>query len=383
MAKENTKKSAEKLVDISQDAQVKKLYKKKGRALRIVSIILAVIIMLGGAIPIALYFGVGMANYKTLDKVSIDKKVKVGSDDDGNISTSFTDSELLTHPKVLNIMLFGEDNHGKDDFGRSDSMMLLSIDNLSKSIKITSFQRDTYLYIPGYGYDKMTHSYPRGGPSLAIRTLEANFGIKVDRYAAVDFTSFKKVIDTLGGIDIELTADEIEYINYQMYKNNQSSDRYNLKADPGVVHLNGQQALWYARNRGLDRDEDNNEIGLDGDDWDRTSRQRKLIDTVFKSLKKASWDKIIKIATDVGPLITTNLKKDEITGLLTRALTYLDYDMKKYNIPQKGLWSYYDDPEAGSCIQINDMEKSRKKLVKFIFGNALDSNTTSSKTSSN
>ena len=366
MAKNNTRPPREKLVDISQGTQVKKLYKKKGRWVRVISIILVVLLMIGGAVPIALYFGVGMVNYKTLDNISIDKKVKVGGDDDGNISTSFTDSELLTHPKVLNIMLFGEDSHSADSYGRSDSMMLLSIDNLSKSVKITSFQRDTYLYVPGHGYDKMTHSYPIGGPSLAIRTLEANFGIKVDRYIAVDFISFRKVINALGGIDMELTQDEIDYINYQMYKNHQTKQRNLIKDSPGIVHLNGLQALWYSRNRGLDTSEDGNEVGFDGDDWDRTSRQRKLIDTLFKSLKKASWDKIIQIATDVGPLVTTNLKKDEITGLLTRALSYLNYDMKKYNIPQKGLWSYYIDESAGSCIQINDMEKCRKKLVNFV-----------------
>ncbi|MBR1731463.1 MAG: hypothetical protein IJ725_03400, partial [Ruminococcus sp.] len=90
----------------------------------------------------------------------------------------------------------------------------------------------------------------------------------------------------------------------------------------------------------------------------------------FKSMKNASFDKIISIATQVGPYVTTNLKKDEITGLLTRCLTYLQYDMKKYNIPQEGLWSYYD-AEGVSYIQINDIEKCRRNLIKFIFGKSI------------
>lgn len=372
--------NAPKLVDISSGNQVKKVYKKKGRSLRIVSIVLAIVLIIGGAVPIALYVGTGMANFKALDDVSI-KETVAATDGDGNISTSFTDSDLLSDPKILNIMLFGEDKHSKKSFGRSDSMMMLSIDNRSKAIKITSFQRDTYLYIPGHGYDKMTHAYPLGGPSLAIRTVEANFGIKIDRYATVDFDSFKKIIDTLGGIDMKLTEDEIEYINYQMYKNNQTSERYTIKDGAGVVHLNGQEALWYARNRGLSMGEDNNEIGLDGDDWDRTDRQRKLMDTLFKSIKEASFDKIVTIATQVGPYVTTNLKKDEITGLLARCLTYLKYDMKKYNIPQQGLWSYYD-ADGVSYIQINDVEQSRKKFIKFIFGDAIADSFLSSSSSS-
>lgn len=359
--------SADKYVDISSGKQVKKVYSKKGRAVRIVSIVLSLLLIIGGIVPIALYCGLGSANYAALDDVSI-KETVAATDGDGNISTSFTDSELLSDPKILNIMLFGEDKHSKKNFGRSDSMMLLSIDNRSKAIKLTSFQRDTYLYIPGHGYDKMTHAYPLGGPSLAIRTVEANFGIKIDRYATVDFKSFRKIIDILGGIDIKLTADEIEYINYQMYKNNQTTERNTITDDPGVVHLNGTEALWYARNRGLSVGEDGNEIGLAGDDWDRTDRQRKLMDTLFKSIKKASFDKIISIATQVGPYITTNLKKDEITGLLARCLTYLKYDMKKYNIPQDKMWSYYNDADGISYIQINDMEKCRNKLIKFIFG---------------
>ncbi|MCR5652961.1 MAG: LCP family protein [Ruminococcus sp.] len=372
--------NADRYVDISSGNQVKKVYKKKGRSLRIVSIVLSILLIIGGAVPIALYLGVGMANYSALDDVSI-KETVASTDGEGNISTSFTDSDLLSDPKVLNIMLFGEDKHSKKSFGRSDSMIMLSIDNRSKAIKITSFQRDTYLYIPGHGYDKMTHAYPLGGPSLAIRTVEANFGIKIDRYATVDFNSFKKIIDILGGIDMELTDDEIEYINYQMYKNNQTTERYTITDDAGIVHLNGQEALWYARNRGLSTGEDGNEIGLDGDDWDRTDRQRKLMDTLFKSMKNASFDKIISIATQVGPYVTTNLKKDEITGLLTRCLTYLKYDMKKYNIPQKGLWSYYD-ADGVSYIQINDMDKCRKKFIKFVFGDAVaDSFLSSSKAS--
>lgn len=290
------------------------------------------------------------------------------SDNSGDVS-GFTveDGELLQDSKVLNVMLFGEDNHGSDEHGRSDTMIMLSIDNRHKKLKLTSFQRDTYVYIPGHDYDKINSSYTLGGAKLSIQTIEANFGIKVDRYAVVDFDSFKKIIDTLGGVDIELSQDEIDYINYQMYKNKQVDSSKTITDSPGVVHLNGQEALWYARNRGLSKGEDGNEIGIDGDDWDRTSRQRKLLETIFDSMRNADIGQIVSIVSSVGPLITTNLKKDEITALVTRALTYLDYDVEQYYIPEEGLWYYDDNTPSGSVIRISDMEAQRRKFAEFVY----------------
>jgi LCP family protein required for cell wall assembly len=286
------------------------------------------------------------------------------SDVFGNGTSS---NDLLQNSKVLNVMLFGEDNNHGDKYGRTDTMIMLSIDNIHKKIKLTSFQRDTYVYIPGNGYDKINASYTLGGAKLSIQTIEANFGIKIDRYAVVDFESFIKIIDTLGGIDMEVTQDEIDYINYQMYKNDQTDTATTITDAPGNVHLNGQEALWYARDRGLTKGEDDNEIGIDGDDWDRTSRQRKLLETLFDSMKSADLGQIVSIVSSIGPLITTNLKKDEITALVSNALTYLKYDVEQYYVPEEGLWYYDDDTPSGSVIRIADMEKQRIAFAKFIY----------------
>jgi LCP family protein required for cell wall assembly len=252
-------------------------------------------------------------------------------------------------------------------------MILLSVDSVHKKLKLTSFQRDTYVYIPGHGHDKINASYTIGGATLSIQTIEANFGIKIDRYAVVDFSSFIDIIDTLGGVEMNVTADEIEYINYQMYKNKQSNgERHTITDKPGIVKLTGQEALWYARNRGLQKGEDGNEIGLDGDDWDRTSRQRKLLEKMVTDLKDADLGKIISIVNSIGPKITTNLKKDEITGLVSNALSYIKYQVVQNYVPKEGLW-YYNKPGdeswdfAGSCILIADMEAQRVALAEFIY----------------
>ena len=366
MANNNTKSN---FVDISSNTQIRKVYNKKGRLKRILCIVFSVIFLISGSGMIYVYSVLNSLNFKDItddsDTDATNPSVSDGSEDVSGFTVE--EGELLQDSKVLNVMLFGEDNHGEDEHGRRDTMIMLSIDNRHKKLKLTSFQRDTYVYIPDYGYNKINASYTYGGAKLSIQTIEANFGIKIDRYAVVDFDSFIEIIDTLGGIDMELTQDEIDYINYQMYKNNQASTPTTITDAPGTIHLTGQQALWYARNRGLSIGEDGNEIGIDGDDWDRTSRQRKLLETVFESMKGADLAQIVSIVSSIGPLVTTNLKKDEITALVTRSLTYLQYDVEQYYIPEEGLWYYDDNTSAGSVIRIADMEAQRYAFAEFIY----------------
>lgn len=366
MASNNAKNN---LVDISSNTQIRKVYSKKGRVKRILCIVFSIIFLLTGCGLIYVYSVLNSLNFKDITDTPDTQSTSPSGSDTVEDTSGFTvgEGELLQDSKVLNVMLFGEDNHGEDEHGRSDTMIMMSIDNRHKKLKLTSFQRDTYVYIPEYGYNKINASYTYGGAKLSIQTIESNFGIKIDRYAVVDFDSFIEIIDTLGGIDMELTQDEIDYINYQMYKNNQTSNPTTITDAPGTVHLTGQQALWYARNRGLSIGEDGNQIGIDGDDWDRTSRQRKLLETVFESMKGADLAQIVSIVGSVGPLVTTNLKKDEITALVTRSLTYLQYDVEQYYIPEEGLWYYDDNTPAGSVIRIADMEAQRYAFAEFIY----------------
>lgn len=368
------------LVDINSNTQMIKLFNKKGRAHRILCLVFSILFLLGGAGMIYYYSLLDTVNYVADDKANT--KVTIpddATDTDGN--KIIGDSQLLQDSKVLNIMLFGEDNNQGDKYGRTDTMILLSIDSTHKKLKMTSFQRDTYVYIPGNGYNKINASYTLGGAALSIQTIEANFGIKIDRYAVVDFKSFIDIIDTLGGVEIEVTEDEIAYINYQMYKNGQSHGNYTTITDaPGIVKLTGQEALWYARNRGLTKGEDGNEIGLDGDDWDRTSRQRKLLEKMVTDLKGADLGQIISIVNSIGPKITTNLKKDEITALVSHALTYINYKVEQNYVPKEGLWYYDNNTDAGSVIAIADMEAQRRALAEFIYEEKIASTTSDTET---
>ena len=347
-------------------ANKKKKTKSGVVALRIVSGILAAVFLVAG-IGVGL-FGMwfnGLTNYSDGSGGGNSNKPKpVSTDASGNtlpeiegIELEANSGELLNDPYVLNIMLFGTDRYG--DAGLSDTMILLSIDNRHQKIKMTSFLRDTYVSIPGYYPHKLNLSYALGSAPLAIQTIEQNYGVQVDRYATVNFATFQEIVDIMGGVEIELTGAEIDYINAQIWENGQPEY---LNASPGMVTLSGQQALWYARNRGGTYGGQT----FSGDDWDRTDRQRKFMNAVIDQMKDASLTEIVAIVNEVGPQVTTDLKKTEITMLLKNALTFLNYDVEQCHMPSDGTWSYGWN-EAGSVILVNDWYQARLDLATFIY----------------
>ena len=336
----------------------------------------------GGGL-IVLYNTVNAIEYKSIDD-NQNTSSSHSSLSTGPTELDLNSGELLNDPMILNIMLFGEDSRkAGEEHGRSDTMIMLSIDNRHKKLKLTSFMRDTYVTIPGnnsvgepYGENKLNAAYTLGGPQLTIKTIESNFGINIDRYAVVDFKSFRNIIDILGGVDIELTSEEIDYINWQSYINNQVDTRNELADEPGVVHLNGRQALWYARNRG------DEEAGFSGDDFDRTSRQRNLLKIVMSDFKNANLTQIVSIVGEVGPMITTNLKKNEITTLVANSLTYLKYDMEEFRVPEDNVWQYGWTSDGQSIVEIIDWEQQRYDLTKFVFEESVTGKNPASSSSS-
>lgn len=338
---------------------------------------LSVVLLISGCGLIYFYSIVGSINFKAIDdnKAQSYKDISTSEIKEGDESLDLFDGTLLNDPKILNIMIFGEDagSDSTTDYGRSDTMIMLSIDNRHKQIKLTSFMRDMLVTIPctddagnDHGLDKLNAAYTLGGAELSVKTIESNFGVDIDRYAIVNFQSFKSIIDALGGVDIKLTQDEIDYINWQTYLNKQSEERYEITDEPGLVHLNGRQALWYARNRGYE-DEEHPEFVVSGDDFDRTSRQRNLMRTLMERFKKASFTEIVKIVGEIGPMVTTNLKKDEITTLVANSPTYLAYNIQEFRLPTGDCYKYSWYKEQ-SVLEITDMQLMRTQLAKFVFG---------------
>lgn len=369
-------------VDINSSSQVNKLYKKrnrKGRVRRTVALLLSLLCLIVGSGMVYYYVALDSLNYQEIDNEAAPTSATSTSQVD-----TIDQESLLSDTKVLNILLFGQDAHGSgenDKYGRSDTIILLSLDNRHKKIKMTSFQRDTFVAIPGMNDNKLNSAFSLGGVKLSIAMIEANFGIHVDKYACVDFDSFRKIIKVLDGVDIELNLEEIEYINAQIDVNNQLGKTQFLEYDPTkekqMIHLDGYQALWYARDRGEEALGGNPNYSFSGDDWDRTARQRNLLSVVVRDLKEnATVTDIVEIVNNIGPLITTNLKKNDITYLVSNVMTYLDYEIEQSSQPIEGTWKYAKTEDGQSVILITDWDKVRYNLAQFIYEDSLSSNQT-------
>ncbi|WP_407385463.1 LCP family protein [Ruminococcus sp.] len=379
-------------IDISSSDDVRKVYgkerqvqpKRKGKGLvrRIVVLVLSMVMLLVGTGLVYYYNVLDRMTFKELEPKAVTPTSN--TKESTSVSVASGGATLLSSDNVLNILLFGQDSPAtEEDHGRSDTTILLSIDNVNKKLKLTSFQRDTYVSIPGHGDHKINSAFTFGGERLSIDTIETNFGIKVDKYATVDFSSFRQVIEALGGVDIELTLEEIKYINAQIDVNNQTDVTqfltYDETKEKQMVHLDGYQALWYARNRGEESLGGNPEYSFSGDDWDRTSRQRNLIETIVKSLReKSSLTELVSIANKIGPLVTTNLKKGDITFLVSNIMTYIGYDMEELSLPTLNTWRYGTTPDGQSVIAIHDWDTVRKDVAKFIYEDSVSGGSSSS-----
>ncbi len=382
-------------IDIESTQQVRKTYassrssqqapqkkKKKGIVSRVLILTLSVIMFLTGSGLVFYYKMLDTLNFQDIPTTQDPSQPQ-----DSTVTVKTDGNTLLSSASVLNILLFGQDRRASstEEFGRSDTTILVSIDTINKKIKLTSFQRDTYVSIPGYGDNKLNAAFSFGGVPLAIQMIEANFGIQVDKYAVVDFDSFRSIIEALGGVDIELSLDEIKYVNAQIDVNRQTGVTSFIDYDPSqetqVVHLDKYQALWYARDRGEENLGGNPEYTFDGDDWDRTTRQRKLIQTIVKSLKNASITELVAVVNSVGPLLTTNLKKSDITFLVSNMMTYLSYGMEELSIPTEGNWAYSTTSDGQSVIAIKDWDQVRYDLASFVYEDAVGARSTTAETS--
>ena len=359
----------------------KKLTKRV--AISIVSCLVALVMLISGTGCLVMYSYLNSINYEAIDQSSVgDTKAK--QTQTSGINTKAYEGKLLNDKQILNILLIGADTRKGQTKGLSDTMILFSIDNKHRKLKMLSFQRDTWVVIPGYGENKLNSSFTLGGAELTVKTIQANYGIQIDRYAIVDFNSFKKIIDRLGGIDIELTQEEVDYIDWQTWSNNQADTRNELDAysytytpnDKGqevaLVHLNGRQALWHARNRG--------EEGIcSGDDYTRTQRQRNVISIMINQIKKSETTKILETLSDIGSMLTTNLKSSEIVMLAQGITKFLKYEIVSQSAPDyenydvdywySDMWErpVYVNGDFVAAILIIDWQDFRGKIADYVF----------------
>lgn len=269
-------------------------------------------------------------------------------------------SEAQKNASVINILICGEEAIN-DNRGRTDSIMIATINQVDNKLCLTSIMRDTYVKIPGFSDNKINAAYHNGGMKTLVATIKKNFGIEVDGYILVNFDSFQAVIDAIGGIDIELSQEEASYLN----RTNYVSDYSNHNLQTGVNHMNGNQALGYARVRYVSKD------GNYGD-FARTLRHRTVMTAIFNKMMKKSTLELVAMVPDILPLVTTNIKKADLLDYLTAGVKVRDKNpkLKTLNVPVEGCYKI-TRVRTMSVVLASPLDANVKKMQKFIYGSAL------------
>lgn len=235
--------------------------------------------------------------------------------------------------EIFRILLIGVDAKENNIRGRSDVMLLFDINPDTKKIVMTSLLRDIYVDIPGHASNRLNAAYALGGAKLLTKTISQSFGIEVDKYVIINYWLVRDVVDALGGVEADISKDEIAYVNANLTEQNHlmSNPRGTdilSESSIGRVHLNGNQALAYARIRKADSD------------FGRTSRQREIVAAGIEKVKKLGILDINNMLNQFLPRITTNLTEKDILSLLVMAVKRKDYSIESMAIPVDGTWDY-------------------------------------------
>jgi LCP family protein required for cell wall assembly len=303
------------------------------------------------------FFFLSKINFASLDKfklasaVPTDEKNASPGQNTNPGTMQWATGGILSNTKIQNILIIGCDTRASEEgYGRSDSMILLSIDKNNKRIILTSFLRDLYVKINGLDDNRINVSYAYGGPKLLIDTIQNNFRIKVDNYVRIDYESFKDIINTIGGVSITLTSAEAnelgkpgQYVEYGAIQK--------VKAGPNL--LDGNTALAYSRIRHTDND------------FTRSGRQRNVIGAIIAKLKTTNIATLLSVANKFLPAIQTDLSYGQISGLVFESGTLMNYPVSQLTVPVAG--GYYNAVVRNMDVLVPDIEKNKMAIWALIY----------------
>lgn len=253
--------------------------------------------------------------------------------------------DIISSKDVTNILLLGTDRPSEGT-QRSDSMMLVSLDNKSKKIRLVSFLRDMYLEIPTVGKDKLNTSFAAGGAALTMQTIENNFRVNIDKYVQIDVDGFCDAIDRIGGIEVVVNQQEADEMNRVM--------GCNLSA--GKNHMRGTLAVYYSRMRAIDSD------------FGRTGRQRQVVECVVDKMR--SMNPLECVASVNGMLddinIVTNLSNTEILSLTAQLPQILSYEIETKYVPYKDTYENLSLENGAEVLNVN-LEENCALLREFLY----------------
>lgn len=330
--------------------------KKKRTGLKIfLGFLFTLFILVGGVLVYASTFMLGGLKTTTITQ----DKTELGITEQAQAQTEEAEG-------ITNIALFGVDSRSDAGTftGRSDAIMVLSIDNVHNKIKLTSILRDVRVYIGeecGYdtGYDKLNHAYAYGGPELAIKTINQNFGLDIEDYVTVNFAAMAEIVDAFGGVDIEVTEGEIAELNTNLAGlAAESPESLSGPAEPytgeaGLAHLDGNQAVAYGRIRNI------------GNDNERAERQQEVLSALLGKISSISPLEYPGLISKLAPLCETSLSISDILGFAPIVVN--GFEIERLSIPsdEEGYESGYG--EGGGWMWFYDTEQAGAHIRQFIY----------------
>ena len=322
--------------------------KKKGRKRKLIAVLAVEVVLI-------LVLCVGVWGLSKLDQIQ-DLGVEAG---EVSVNEDLDETTIEVMEGYTNIALFGIDTRTIGDLGagnRSDTIIIASINNDTKEVRMLSVYRDTYLNRADDTYGKCNAAYSAGGPKQALEMLNTNLDLNIQYYVSIDFAALIKTIDALGGIEIDVQEDEWEYVNDYMYETTEIAEDYldhysEFLTGPGLQTLDGLQATAYCRIR-----------YTSGDDFKRTERQRTVITLIAEKAKEAGLATITEIIDEVFPLVATNIPK---ATMVSMAASLMSYEMGENDGFPFDLLS--TTVNSASVVVPADLESNVIQLHEFLF----------------
>lgn len=336
--------------------------KKKGRRGCLVALIVLLSLLLAGLLAIAMIgnYYLGRLNRfanpvpnasepKMSDEFDTDTQHGIETLETVDASdVTFSTVDVL-EGDMINIMLIGQDRRPGEDRSRSDSMILVTLNKQKNTIQLTSFMRDLYVQIPGYLDNRLNVAYRYGDVPLMNETFRVNFGLEIDGNVMVDFDEFTEIIEVIGGVTLEMSSAEANYMNKHSDNNFQA----------GVNYMNADDALTFTRMR-----------YAAGGDYGRTDRQRRVLTALAESVRDTDVWTILELFDRILPHLSTNLDNAQILQCIKDGASILSKggEIQTYRIPQDD--AHYQASIRGMAVLVPDLEMCREDLQEFIYSDA-------------
>ena len=280
-------------------------------------------------------------------------KNKIYIEKETSISNSKNDTEYQEVKGITNVLLIGVDARDLDEPCRSDSMIVATIDNNHKKVKLTSLFRDTLVDIPGHGEAKLNSAYMLGGPELLMETVKETYNINIDKYIIINFWGFEAIVDYIGGIEVDVKDYQLEELNKYIGESTGGNDC--PVEDAGIQTLNGKQALSYARIR----------YNV-GDEYERTDRQREVIFKVIEKLQNTKPSKYLGIMNTMLEYIRTNIDPLEALNMAYTIYKFPSLEVQQLQMPLVALSETRNYKDLGSVFLMDRLQNA-SILYNFIY----------------